>query len=406
MSRRWADRCRRPTEHTELSALPLTEPSAMPAVEPHTPATGSRYGAAGTRTISSDVPEPAGGRRNVGPRWRPAGPRRRWPSVRRVARGLPPPNRRTRTSRRGDDRELPAGAARVRGGRLSCLCSGRTSPPPAGPATAYISVVRIGDALLTTSSNGGDGHRQPRPRAAAGHRRGAAGCLPAVELLRSAAPGCADDQAVHHLVRGVGRGRLLDLDVDGEVAAGGGCSTASTYAIGLHRRTAGGSACRTGRSPVSGRLGAAGQDAATLRASSASGDTPSARPANTPGTSVVGSVHRATSGEAASAIPDRPGAPYGPRSQPDRRTCRAQSCGTRSRDRAVRGGDRDVPPGPQQPGRGAGAGQHEQRHQRGDQQLAAGAGTPAPDRTRRRRARRPAPRPRDSGPPAGSRARG
>ena len=61
----------------------------------------------------------------------------------------------------------------------------------------------------------------------------------------------------------------------------GGCSTASSYAIGLPEH------CRRVSvpdrpDPVSGRLGSAGQDAATLRESSASGETPSARPAKTP----------------------------------------------------------------------------------------------------------------------------
>ena len=160
------------TEQTELSALPQTEPSAC---QPRTayPSDRYRYGAR-TRTISSDVPE-SGGVEEVAVRY----------STGRAAQAMAEMRRVLAACHSYRDADFPGGAAvsyRLErqgfAGDDSLLVLRSHQPTTGRAATEYISVVRIGDALLTTSSNGGEATASlglALRLATAGARRGA--CL-------------------------------------------------------------------------------------------------------------------------------------------------------------------------------------------------------------------------------------
>jgi hypothetical protein len=160
------------TEHTELSTLPQTEPSACRRRTAY-PSDRYRYGAR-TRTISSDVPE-SGGVEEVAVRY----------STGRTAQAMAEMRRVLAACHSYRDADFPGGAAvsyrleRQGFAGDDSLLVLRSHQPTAGrAATEYISVVRIGDALLTTSSNGGEATASlglALRLATAGARRGA--CL-------------------------------------------------------------------------------------------------------------------------------------------------------------------------------------------------------------------------------------
>ena len=137
-------------ERTGVAALPQTEPSAC---QPHTafPSDRHRYGAR-TRHISSDQPE-SGGVEEVAVRY----------STGRAAQAMAEMRRVLAACHSYRDADFPGGAAvsyRLErqgfAGDDSLLVLRSHQPTTGRAATEYISVVRIGDALLTTSSNGGE----------------------------------------------------------------------------------------------------------------------------------------------------------------------------------------------------------------------------------------------------------
>lgn len=138
-------------ERTGVAALPLTEPSAC---QPHTafPSDRHRYGAR-TRTIFSDVPE-SGGVDEVAVRYSAGRAAQAMAEMRRVlaaCHSYPSPDahfpgatvsyRLERERFAGDDALLVLRSFRPTTGRVE---------------TEYITVVRLGDALLTTTSNSGE----------------------------------------------------------------------------------------------------------------------------------------------------------------------------------------------------------------------------------------------------------
>ena len=159
-------------EQTGVAALPQPEPSAC---QPHTafPSDRHRYGAR-TRHISSDQPE-SGGVEEVAVRY----------STGRAAQAMAEMRRVLAACHSYRDADFPGGAAvsyRLErqgfAGDDSLLVLRSHQPTTGRAATEYISVVRIRDALLTTSSNGGEATASlglALRLATAGARRGA--CL-------------------------------------------------------------------------------------------------------------------------------------------------------------------------------------------------------------------------------------
>ena len=137
------------TEHVSPSALPQTEPSAC---QEHTafPSDRHRYGAR-TRSISSDVPE-SGGVDEVAVRY----------SAGRAAQAMAEMRRVLATCHSYPDPQWPGATVSYRlareavAGDDSLLVLRSVTPPTGRVETEYLSVVRLGDVLLTTTSETGE----------------------------------------------------------------------------------------------------------------------------------------------------------------------------------------------------------------------------------------------------------
>jgi len=136
-------------EHTSLSALPQTEPSAC---QEHTafPSDRHRHGAR-TRSISSGVPE-SGGVDEVAVRY----------SAGRAAQAMAEMRRVLATCHSYPDPQWPGATVSYRlareavAGDDSLLVLRSVKPPTGRVETEYLSVVRLGDVLLTTTSETGE----------------------------------------------------------------------------------------------------------------------------------------------------------------------------------------------------------------------------------------------------------